>query len=153
MKSLRLNGSDLNTVNAATMIRSSPMTNIKTSSTSSRRHCTRHPMEARCDNKSKKKNSRGWWRQPTDEIGRKVDRAIVVRFRRSRCWTLYFSIFWMQWWVQIEEIPMSDVGLYRSVKRIYRDHSQSYDGLVVTWWDYYRYWWIYQIWRSSIAGQ
>jgi len=38
----------------------------------------------------------------------------------------------MQWWVQIEEIPMSDVGLYRSVKGIDGDHDQSYDGLVLT---------------------
>jgi len=42
-----------------------------------------------------------------DDIDLKVDRAIVVGFKRSRCRTLYFSTFWMQKWVQIKEIPMS----------------------------------------------
>jgi len=38
----------------------------------------------------------------------------------------------MQWWVQIEEIPMSDASFVQIVKEIDRDHSQSYDGLLMT---------------------
>jgi len=44
--------SDLNTVDAAVMIRSSPVADDKTRSMSSRRHHTRHPMEAHCVSKS-----------------------------------------------------------------------------------------------------
>ena len=51
-----------------------------------------------------------------DEIDRKVDCAIVVGVRRSRCQILCFSMFRMQWWVQIEEILMFGAVLYRSVK-------------------------------------
>jgi len=39
---------------------------------------------------SQRKNSGGWWRRSMDENDRKVDREIVVGFRRSRCRTLYF---------------------------------------------------------------
>ena len=51
--------SDMNTVDAEVMIGSSPMTDGKSSLTSSRRHHTRHPMEARCDSKSKNKTAEG----------------------------------------------------------------------------------------------
>jgi len=76
--------SDMNTVDAEVMIRSSPMADGKMGSTSSWRHHTRHPMEARCGSKSKENNG-GWWRWSTDKIDQKVDHAIIVSFRRSRC--------------------------------------------------------------------
>ena len=98
--------SDTNTVDAEVMVRSSPMTG---SSSSSRRHRIRHPMEARYSSKSMKKQRRVM-ETIMNEIDRKVDRAIVVEFRRSRCRTLCFSTFWMQWWVQIEEISISDAS-------------------------------------------
>jgi len=43
----------------------------------------------------KGKNSGGWWRRSMDEIDWKVNRAIIVRFWRSRYRTLCFSAFWM----------------------------------------------------------
>jgi len=100
---------NLNTVNAEAMIWSSPMAEDKMSSMSSRKHRIRHPMESCCGSKSKKNNG-GWWRWSINEIDRKVDRAVVVGFRRSRYRTLYFLMFWMQRWVLIEEIPMSNAG-------------------------------------------
>ena len=50
--------SDLNTVDTTTIIGPSPMADGKTSSMSSRRHCTRHAMETRCGSKSKEKHRR-----------------------------------------------------------------------------------------------
>jgi len=67
-------------------------------------------MEARCGKQVKRKTAEGDEDGSMDEIDQKVDRAFVVGFIRSRYRTLGFSTFWMQWWVQSEEIPMSDVG-------------------------------------------
>ena len=51
--------SDLNTVDAATMIGSSPIADDKMSSTSSRRHRIRHSMEAREAASQRKKIAEG----------------------------------------------------------------------------------------------
>jgi len=98
------------------------------------------------------KNNERWWRRSTDEIDRKVNRAVIVGFGRSRCRTYIFFKHseckggcrsrWLKCLMQVR---------YSSVKGIDRDHSQSYDRLAVTRWDYCRHWWIYQIWRSQIA--
>ena len=127
------------TTDMEVVIGSSPMVDGKMSSTSSRRHRTRHLMEARCGSKSKKKqqrviktiNGRDWFG------GTSCNRSQLQTIKVS---TLCFLAFWMQWWVQIEEIPRFGAGFVQFGNRIDGDHSQSYDGLVVTRWDYCRHW-------------
>ena len=66
-----------------------------------------------------------------DEIDRKVNRAILVRFRRSSYRTLCFQRSGYNGRCRSRRFQCLMQIRYRSVKQIDGDHGQNYDGLVV----------------------
>ena len=82
--------------------------------------------------------------------GRSCNRS---RIQTIKCQTLCFQHYGCNSGCRSRRFQCLMQVLYRLINEIDKDHGQYYDRLVMTRWVYCRHWWIYQFWRSSIAGQ